>query len=182
MRPLIVFLIFVCVVNGCQVDFDCSQCHFCKNHVCTPVPDYTDPNEECPIRCNVRTVCGPLHICVFEQRPTCNCDWLEGICRPEPTEPAAQDVPSLEDLHSRGFSDNEIKELIEHVRQEHTYQQNLHKDHFHILPEDEQHAHEFIMISTVLMIILAVALMMCFTSCLWKQLLAKEQYLENKAQ
>ena len=182
MKTVVVLLILVCAVGGCQVDFDCSQCHFCKNHVCTPVPDYSDPTEECPVRCNVRTVCGPLHICVFEQRPTCNCDWLEGVCRPEPVTAVDVDVPTLEVLHSRGFSDNEIKELMEHIKQETNYHQNRHEGHFHILPDDENAAHDFIMIYTAVLVILSAAIVICVTSCLWKRLLDKEQYLDNKSQ
>lgn len=175
-------MLFVGTVYSCQVDFDCSQCHFCKNHVCTPVPDYTDPNEECPIRCNVRTVCGPLHICVFEHRPTCNCDWLEGTCRPDPEEPIIAELPPVDVLHGRGFSDDDIRELMEHVKQERAYHRDLHKDHFHILPDDESAAHDFIMIYTAVLVILFVAIILCVISCLWRRLLDKEQYLSNKSQ
>lgn len=179
MVPLLVLLL-VTAASACKLDFDCAQCHFCKNGVCTPVADYTDPNDECPERCDVRTVCGPLHICVFEKRPTCNCDWMEGVCIEDEVDLPA---PTLEELQARGMSDADIVELLEQLRDEHRrYHKDAHKDHFHILPEDDAAAHDIIFIHNSIMILLFAAVVSAVIVCSWRRVVDEEQRRNIKAQ
>lgn len=162
MKVFFLFLVGLAVANACVSDFDCAQCHTCKAHICTPVPTYSDPNDECPYRCNVKTVCGPTHICVFQQRPSCTCDWLEGVCREEEL-PFV--VPSLEEMHRQGLSDGEIKEILYFLKED---RQHPHRGHFHIVPEDEAAAHDFIVISNMVMLLLFLSIMLCAISCMYR--------------
>lgn len=176
MKALIIFLLGVTVACGCRSDYDCAQCHTCKASICTAVPDYTDPNEECPIRCNVKTVCGPTHICVFQQRPTCSCDWLEGTCNEEPE--AVLIIPTVEEMQRQGLSDVEIKEILYYLKDEH---RDPHKGHYHILPEDHAAAHDFIMIGVTLLTVSSLTVILCAFSCMYKILHARELEKEIKS-
>jgi hypothetical protein len=174
------FCLLFHVVIACKSDFDCAQCHSCKAGVCTPVAVYTDPNEECPERCEVKTVCGPLHICVFERKPTCNCDWMEGVCVPEPTVVVP---PTVEELHKRGLSDTDIIELLQQISQAHQqYHRDAHRGHPHILPEDEMSAHDFMFIQNTVMMVLFLAVIIGVLACAWKRINVEEQMRANKAQ
>lgn len=180
MLRLLLLLLVSTVVTACKLDFDCAQCHACKGGVCTPAPDYTDPNDECPERCGVKTVCGPLHICVFQKRPTCNCDWMEGVCIEEVV-PVT--LPTMEELEQRGLSDDDIKELMLQLREEHhRYHKDEHKGHFHILPDDEVHAHDIIFIHTTVMVIVFFAFIAIATACVWRRILDQEKERFNKSQ
>ncbi len=179
-----VALVAVCwllaVAAACKTDFDCAQCHTCRGGICTAVADYTDPSDECPERCGVKTVCGPLHICVFQKRPTCNCDWMEGVCIEEP---ASISLPTIEELHTRGLTDADILELLEQFRTEHErYHSNAHKDHYHLLPQDEATAHDMLLLHGTVTVLLMVAIVLGFGMCLWRRLLDREMERANKVQ
>lgn len=170
----------VVLAAGCQTSFDCAQCHACRNGVCSAVADYTDPNDECPERCGVPTVCGPLHICVFERRPTCNCDWMEGVCVDEPV---LLVVPTTDELQRKGLSDADITEIIELMREEHRrLLQDAHKDHNHILTHDEATAHDIIFIQNTMMFMVSLAVVIIAGSCIYRRLVDQETMHANKSQ
>lgn len=173
MRALVLLLCVVVVaVAGCQISFDCAQCHVCRNGVCTAAADYTDPNDECPERCGVPTVCGPLHICVFQRRPTCNCDWMEGVCVDEPV---AVVVPTVDELHRKGLSDVDVTELMALMREEHRrLLREAHKDHEHILTIDEASAHDIIFIQNTMMFMVSLAVIIIAGACIYRRLLDQE--------
>lgn len=168
--------LFVHVALACKSDFDCAQCHTCKAGACTPVAVYTDPNEECPVRCDVKTVCGPLHICVFDRKPTCNCDWMEGTCVPEPT---IVIPPTVEELHKRGLSDADVAELMQQISD---YHRNAHQGHLHILPEDHASAHEYLFLLNVVMSMFTIGVVVSVIACAWKRITVEEEMRANKAQ
>jgi len=170
---LFCLLCLVVSAAACVSDFDCAQCHSCKAHICTPVPAYTDPNDECPIRCDIKTVCGPTHICVFKQRPSCVCDWLEGTCRADAEE--TPPVPSIEEMQRQGLSDSEIKEILYFLKED---RQNPHRGHYHILPEDHAAAHDFIMLGNVVLVLLSLAVSLCAMSCMYR--IKNAQKLNNE--
>lgn len=181
MRAILLLSLLACVAAACQTDFDCAQCHSCRGGVCTAVADYTDPNDECPDRCGVKTVCGPLHICVFQKRPTCNCDWMEGACIEEPAPVVV--VPTIDELQARGLSDTDIVELLHQFKVEHSrYHSEEHKGHYHLLPEDSAAAHDALLLHGVLLVVLLATLMMGFGMCLWRRLFDQEILRANKAQ
>lgn len=182
MSPCIYFLLLAaCVVSctACMMDFECPQCHTCDSGVCHPVPIHTDPNDECPIKCDVKMLCGPRQICVFKDRPTCQCDWMEGVCVDQT--PVPVELPPIETLHAMGMSDDDIKMTIEQIRNEQRYyHRNQHKDHFHISSEDSAAAHDFILIANIIMSILSVAVIVGAVGCMWRTLLKREELLANK--
>jgi hypothetical protein len=157
------------IAECCRTDFDCAQCHTCKANICVPVADHTDPNDECPFRCGVKTVCGPMHICVFQQRPSCKCDWLEGNCVEESTD--INEAPSVEEMQKQGLSDLEIKEILYYL---HTERRNEHKDHYHILPEDHAEAHDFMMLTIIILLSLVMSVILCAISSIKHQKSKKE--------
>lgn len=160
MKLLFFFLLAgLAIVDCCRIDFDCAQCHTCKANICVPVADHTDPNDECPFRCGVKTVCGPMHICVFQQRPSCKCDWLEGTCVEESAD--INETPSVEDMQKQGLSDVEIKEILYYL---HTERRNEHKGHYHILPEDHAAAHDYMMINFTILLLLVMSVLLCAIS------------------
>lgn len=176
---LLVSILWVAACGACMMDFECPQCHTCNNGVCKPVPMHTDPNDECPVKCDTKMLCGPVHICVFKDRPTCECDWMEGVCIDQTPPPI--ELPPIETLHALGLSDDDIRMTIEQIRNEQRYyHRNPHKDHDHILPEDSAAAHDFILFANAVMLILSVATIISSVGCMWKTLLDRERIRENK--
>lgn len=75
-----ILVIFSCIIITTQAN-NCPICHILNSKGdCVQIPKYTDPNNDCPIYCGVKMVCGELPHCIFSTVPSCDCDWNTGIC------------------------------------------------------------------------------------------------------
>lgn len=130
--------ILVARANACTTEMDCLACHQCVEGTCQPVEAGTDPIGECPMLCGVKLVCGKKQVCVYQHPPTCVCNWLTGGCMEYRAPPSPSAVASTASLHTTtsteplqvvlnppdmdmiamGYSDDDIRMLIELFRQE----------------------------------------------------------------
>ncbi len=118
-------------VDACTSEMDCTACHECIRGVCVPVEEGTDPIGECPMLCDVKLVCSRKQVCVYQVAPTCNCNWISGLCMTElpssssiitatttATDVVLQNTVALEQLQLLGYSDSDIRMFIELFRSE----------------------------------------------------------------
>ena len=136
-------LFFVCLLYGtvraCTTEMDCTACHECIRGVCVPVEEGTDPVDECPVLCDVKLVCGKKQVCVYKNAPTCNCNWISGLCMNNAVDSTSTIAASLssptvttqftinekvDDLQRLGYSDSDIRMLIELFQSEMDYHHN----------------------------------------------------------
>lgn len=91
-NPLVVCILSIIFVNFahgtglntvyCSKDEHCPTCFVCSvNGVCVPVPEGTDPLNDCKYFCNTRMICSEQHHCALPKEPTCDCDYTNGICK-----------------------------------------------------------------------------------------------------
>mgnify|MGYP003385571820 CR=1 FL=1 len=121
---------------------DCTGCHECIRGVCVPVEEGTDPIDECPILCNVKLVCSKKQVCVYKETPLCNCNWISGSCVNDPTTTTTTTLIIEENLREEkeemegkehqlqllGYSDDDIRMLIELFQSEMEYHHRRHHE------------------------------------------------------
>lgn len=140
---VVVGLFFVCLLYGtaraCTTEMDCTACHECIRGVCVPVEEGTDPVDECPVLCDVKLVCGKKQVCVYKNAPTCNCNWISGLCMNNAVDSTSTIAAStssptvltqftidakVDDFQRLGYSDSDIRMLIELFQSEMDYHHN----------------------------------------------------------
>lgn len=107
MESLFKYLFFtLCLFTlglACTTNDECYQCHYCDviSGQCRAVQPFTDPLNECGIRCDTPMVCGEQQYCVFKTNPSCDCDFATGRCKVVSIEPATHihhpDAPLLQE-------------------------------------------------------------------------------------
>lgn len=154
------FCLLVFVVEmaaSCSSFMDCPTCHRCTDEgACVIVLPFTDPNGECPVYCEVKTVCNFQQICVYDERPSCNCEWLTGECLRENRTSVQTRVVRTEELVDRGYSDDDIRMIVEIINQEHKH----HERNSSLAEPRREHSIDIIAIYTTNLIMLVCVFFM----------------------